>query len=92
MRNLPKNGGSICILKMTINLSDRSEKYLERLQPKYRDRIMRAIFKLPNGDVVPMQGRKGVYRLRVGDWRILWEYQEESIFIMEIGNRGDIYR
>ena len=44
-----------------------------------------------------MQGSKdGRMRLRVGDWRIIYKYGAEQeieiLFVLEIGNRGDIYK
>lgn len=36
----------------------------------------------------------GMWRYRVGDWRILCEIEEESmtIFVADIGHRSKIYR
>ena len=35
----------------------------------------------------------GTYRLRVGDWRILFSYPEDGIILIEkIGPRGDVYK
>ena len=65
------------------------------------ERIKNAIIGLtltpPVGDIKPMQGyddeRK---RLRVGSWRIIYRYENEKtveiIFVIDIGNRGDIYK
>ena len=65
------------------------------------ERIRQAISKLtlnpPEGDIAPLQGysdnRK---RLRVGSWRIIFKYtienQIEILLIIDIGNRGDIYK
>lgn len=44
-----------------------------------------------------MQGsRDARLRLRVGSWRIIFKYGTEGeiqiLFILEIGNRGDIYK
>jgi mRNA interferase RelE/StbE len=51
----------------------------------------------PEGDIAVMQGysdnRK---RLRVGSWRIIFKVTEENrveiLLIIDIGNRGDIYK
>ena len=56
-------------------------------------RIKAGIEKLPAGDVKPFKGSPGTYRLRVGDWRILFSYPEDgTILIEKIGPRGGVYK
>ena len=40
-----------------------------------------------------LQGREG-YRLRVGDWRVIYEIQNEQlvILVLKIAPRGEVYR
>ena len=40
-----------------------------------------------------LQGRPG-YRLRVGDWRIIYEIQQDEllIIVLKIAPRGEVYR
>jgi len=47
----------------------------------------------PNNNVKKLQGREG-YRLRVGDWRIIYEIRDEQliVLVLDIGPRGGIYR
>lgn len=47
----------------------------------------------PNNNVAKLQGRLG-YRLRVGDWRVIYEIQDERlvILVLDIGPRGGIYK
>jgi mRNA interferase RelE/StbE len=40
--------------------------------------------------IVKLQGRDG-YRLRVGDWRVIFDEDGNVIAILEIGPRGGIY-
>jgi len=44
-------------------------------------------------DAKKLHGRSG-YRLRVGEWRILYELKNEEliIIIIKIGSRGDVYK
>lgn len=41
-----------------------------------------------------MAGSEGFYRLRVGDYRILYTVEEEiiTVRVTDEGNRGDIYK
>jgi len=57
--------------------------------------LLSAIQKLPNmGDITPLQGRIKSYRLRVGDYRILYTKDDMvlKITVVDAGNRGDIYK
>jgi len=76
---------------MKIELHKSVTKYISRLQPKEQKRILTALYKLPNGDVKPLASRAGEYRLRVGDWRMIFKYRDDAIFVMEIDSRGSIY-
>jgi mRNA interferase RelE/StbE len=41
--------------------------------------------------VTKLQGRDG-YRLRVGDWRVIFTDDAAMLSVLAIGPRGDIYR
>lgn len=41
-------------------------------------------------NVVKLQGREG-YRLRVGDWRVVFADDGRVMFVERIGPRGDVY-
>ena len=58
-----------------------------------KQRVYDAIHKLPEGNVKVLQGSKGSFRLRVGNWRILFSrLEKDMIYIEKIGPRGDIYK
>lgn len=48
----------------------------------------------PVGDVRLLKGYDSLYRLRIGDYRIIFmiDHQAKLIYIQAIGNRGDIYK
>ena len=86
---------------MKIKYSRDALKFLSKLDKKSVERIRAAIQGLtldpPIGDIKPMQGyNDGRKRLRVGGWRIIFKYGEENeikiLFVIDIGNRGDIYK
>ena len=86
---------------MVIRYSKASLKFLSKLDKKSVERIKTAISGLtldpPVGDIKAMQGSNDERkRLRVGSWRIIYKYGAENeldvLFVLEIGNRGDIYK
>ncbi|MBR3570827.1 MAG: type II toxin-antitoxin system RelE/ParE family toxin [Oscillibacter sp.] len=82
---------------MTIQYSRDSIKFLNKLDKKSVSRIKNAVQGLteipPQGDIQVMRGYDdGTKRLRVGSWRVIFQYQAESLLIIDIGNRGDIYK
>lgn len=57
-----------------------------------RRRLTDSIAKLPyEGDIKKLQGIDG-YRLRVGDYRILFDLHGTIIDIIKIDNRGQVYK
>jgi mRNA interferase RelE/StbE len=46
-----------------------------------------------NPNVTKLQNRAG-YRLRAGDWRVIYDVQEGElvILVLKVDSRGDIYR
>ena len=69
-------------------------KFLEKQDKTQRLRIYKAIYKLPEGtDIKKLQGYN-LYRLRVGNYRILYSIDDtvKIITIENIDNRGDIYK
>ncbi len=81
-------------MKYNILLSKYAQKFIEK-QPRYQqERILNKINQLPNGDIKRLSGYKSTYRLRVGDYRVIYEIFEETLVIkvIAVGNRGDIYK
>ncbi len=49
--------------------------------------------KIPSeGDIKILQGKTNVFRLRVGKYRVIYEYDNNNLVILDIGSRGDIYK
>jgi mRNA interferase RelE/StbE len=42
------------------------------------------------GDVKRLKGRAGA-RLRVGDWRVIFEEDDDDIIVVAVGHRREIY-
>lgn len=76
---------------MVINYSKQAIKFLNKQDKPTRIRIIEAIKQLPQGDVKKLQGQKS-YRLRVGDYRIIFDRNGDILYIEKIDNRGQIYK
>ncbi|WP_313584545.1 type II toxin-antitoxin system RelE family toxin [Lacrimispora sp.] len=78
---------------MNIEYSKQAVKAINGMEKRGKLRIKAAIEGLPEGDIKPLKGSKGSYRLRVGDWRILFSYPAKDIILIEkIAPRGEIYK
>ena len=75
-----------------ISYSKKAVKFLNRQDVPSQKRLIAAISRLPlEGDIKKLQGIDG-YRLRVGNFRVLFNVNGIIIDIIDIGNRGQIYK
>lgn len=82
-------------MKYTVIIEKLAEKFITKLPKDDKERILRAIYNLPNGDIKPLRGNhKGMFRLRVGSYRIIYTIDNGKLIIcvIDAGNRGDIYK
>jgi mRNA interferase RelE/StbE len=81
---------------MTAFLSNSALKQYERLNEPTLSRITDAIDGLekepPEGDIKELTDRPGVFRLRVGGYRILYTVEDNYIDIFKIAPRGQAYK
>ncbi len=77
---------------MNIEVSKTAKKFLEKLNQTQQSRIIKALYKLPDGDIKSIKGGKVTkFRLRVGDFRIIYVICNDVIIVTDMDNRGDIY-
>jgi len=74
-----------------------AEKFLKSRPRKEQVRILSKIYELPYGNhIKKMEGYDNRYRLRIGDFRVIYELHEDGItlivLVVEIGNRGNVYK
>jgi len=82
-----------------VELSSAAKRDLRRLdKPVARRIVSRLLWLAENVDAItpmPLKGEwAGFFKLRVGDYRVLYEIVEEEplIFVLRIGHRREIYR
>jgi len=80
---------------MHVELNNAAKKQFRKLNEPYKSRITTALDKLerepPEGDIKKLQGRDG-YRVVVGDFRILFDIENNRIDVFKIAPRGDVYK
>jgi mRNA interferase RelE/StbE len=83
-----------------IKLAKEAVKFTEKCDSSTKERIKEAIKKIARSPYIGKNIKKlknkfpPLYRYRVGDIRIIYQIQkeEEVVFIVTIGYRGDVYK
>ena len=70
---------------------------IARQDQRTAQRIAGAVAQLAEhniGDVKKLAGAPGKYRLRVGDWRVLFSFEDsgQTVLVLRVLNRRDAYR
>ena len=79
---------------MPVIIKRSATRTLRKVDATTQARLLRAIDRLAEGgpaDVVRLVNREG-YRMRVGDWRVLFEIDGDDLIIHVIETRGAAYR
>ena len=69
------------ILGLEGNVKKRIGKALER----YREKPLNYASRL-------IDSKLGMYRFRIGDYRVIFDIEDENIIVLRVGHRKDIYR
>lgn len=67
---------------------------LDRITPKQRTQILRKIERLQrglHGNIKRLRAGETAYRLRIGDYRALFDVERDVIVIRRVGHRREIY-
>ncbi len=84
--------------KYRLEVKDKAVKELARVRPDVGRRLLQSIESLA-ADPRPRQSHKlseseSSYRLRVGDYRVLYQVDDEAklVTIFKVGHRREVYR
>lgn len=86
------------VSKLQVKLSKKAVKYIKKQDKPTRERLRVVLMNLaeepPIGDIKAMQGAEKLYRLRVGNLRIIFnlDLSNNIILIESIAPRGDVYK
>ena len=86
-------------MPFSVKLGPQATKFIKKLDAKTKERIKNKLLKLKEDPFPPeverVEGYKGekVFRVRVGDYRILYlvRYEKELLFIAKVDKRGRVY-
>lgn len=82
-------------MSYNIQIERKALKFINKQSPEQKRRILAAIYRLPTeGDIKPLEGNPGLFRLRVGDYRIIYsvDHGKTIVYVVKVGNRGDVYK
>ena len=78
---------------MDVHYAKRAVKAIKKLDASTKQRIRQGINGIPVGDIKKLQGHDELFRLRIGDWRILFSYIDaDTVLIAKISSRGAVYK
>ncbi len=90
-------------LKVTINIKVLVNKVSDKFFRKHKDVYSRFIDNIKscylnknsNVDIVALKGYKHIYRMRIGNFRVIYKLVNGEIIIIEVllaGGRGQVYK
>ena len=81
----------------SVKITSRAEGELKRLDRPVKNRVVTAILALASDPRPPgclkVKSAEGVWRIRVGDWRIGYEIDDslQEVVVIRIGHRSEFY-
>lgn len=82
-------------VKYDLRFKPRSVKDLKKLPAELQRRIIEKIEEMTEnavGDVKPLTNFTPEYRLRVGDYRVLFEIEDNTVVVYRVRHRREAYR
>jgi mRNA interferase RelE/StbE len=81
-----------------VEVAPAAKRAIDGLDPAIRKRVLRALAGLerdpfPSG-AIKLAGGDGFFRIRVGDWRIVYEIERNRlvVLVLKVGHRREVYR
>lgn len=82
-------------MRYKILIDKPAQKFIAKQPRDQQERILKALYKLPSeGDIFPMRGVKGQYRVRIGTYRAVYDLHDDilTVQVIKVGNRGGVYK
>ena len=85
-------------MRYTVTLERQPQRALDSLRGDLLERILEALHALADNPRPPgvkmLKGQREHWRVRVGDWRIVYTIQDRAliVLVLRIANRREVYR
>jgi len=82
----------------SVKITSRAEGELKRLDRPVKNRVVTAILALASEPRPPgclkVKSAEGIWRIRVGDWRIGYEIDDslQEVVVIRVGHRSEFYQ
>ena len=82
---------------MKIEFGTKALKFISKLEKDSKERVFKRIRQLGNdpfpSDVKKLKGEKDVYRIRIGDFRVLYRVipKDDAILVFRVDKRSRVY-
>ena len=82
----------------SVQLAPVAKRQLRKLDRSIQERVVRRLEKLEKDPRPPgvekLEGDESTYRIRMGEYRIVYEIQEKVlvVLVLKVGHRREIYR
>lgn len=78
-------------------IEKKARRQMENLTEDLKVRIIEALKELETGfsaglDIKKLKGTKNHYRIRVGDYRILFVLESDTMYVYDISHRRSVYK
>lgn len=85
-------------MKYQVDFTRQSRKQLDQLPIPVKKRILKRLLALEDhpqsSSAKKLSGQEEIWRLRVGDYRVIYEIQGERlvVLVLRVGHRREVYR
>lgn len=83
-------------MKYRLVYTNRAIKDIQRLEPAVKKHIGKALLRYEEGPlkyaVRLTESKLGTYRFRIGDYRAIFDLEDDEIVVLRVGHRRDIYK
>jgi len=81
--------------KFEVEFSREAAKQYRKLPKEYKSLVDIVLHKFSESlelDLKPVKGRKDIYRVRVGKYRVLLRKFDKTVLVFKISTRGGVYK